>query len=413
MGLFDFFRRGDKRSVTGTRHPRDPELVKLFGAYSPTGVHIDHDRSLSIPTYYACIKVLSEDIAKLPLGLYREVFDTRMKMREHDIHYLVSRRPNKWQTPFEFKQLMAAFKLGKGNAYAEIFVDRKTGQPSDLIPLHPDRVTPFLAPNGQRAYAYQPISGPRRIILQDEMWCWMGLSDDGLRGRSVLEDAALTLGLAYSTMEYGATFFANGATPGGVLTHPGVLGDEAMAQLKKDWKETFQGIRNAHKVAVLEEGLKYEKIQLTSEEAQFIESRKISPVEICQFFRMPPHKVGILDKATFSNIEHQGIEYFTDALLSHLISIEETGHRDLLTDKEKRDHYFKFNPDIILRGDIKTRYEAYRIACGRPWMPPNEVRRKEDMDPIDGLDDVYVPLNMDNPGGNPDNTKKDPESEEQ
>lgn len=407
MGLFNYITPeldailSEKRS--GGHSLRDPALARMFGGpNSASGVHVDETVAMSIPTFYACVKVLSEDIGKLPLCLYRKENDGRYKITDGALNTLISRRPNRWQTPFEFKQQLAVAKLIRGNGYAEIITDRKTGQIGELVPLNPQRVMPFRAPDGSRAYAYQPPNGPRRIILQGEMLHLMGMSDDGMVGRSVLDDAAQTLGLAYSVVEYGAKFFANGAAPGGVLMHPNAIGPEAMENIKKEWTDLFTGFRNAHKLAVLEEGMRYEKIQLSAEDAQFIESRKLSPVDICQFFRMPPHKVGILDKATFSNIEQQSIEYYTDALLSHLVNFEETANRDLLkTEKEQASLYFRFNPDIILRADIKTRYEAYRIATGQPWQTPNETRAKEEMNPLDGLDDVAKPLNMDNPGGNP------------
>ncbi|MCH8275892.1 MAG: phage portal protein [Armatimonadetes bacterium] len=301
-------------------------------------------------------------------------------------------QPNPTQTSYEFREMLMAHVALRGNGYAEIIPT--AGNPvAELIPLHPDRVRPFWAPDKTVAYRYQPLNGPSRIILGAEMFHVRGLGFDGLSGMSPIRLHRETIGEDFAAQEYSARFWANDATPSGVLKIEGTLGDEAQARLRKSWEEQQTGA-NRHRPALLEDGLEYEAIGLTREDAQYVESRKFTGLQIARMFRIQPHLVGILDRATFSNIEAQGIEFVVYTMGPWLRRWEQAARRDLFTAASRRTHFSEFLVDGLLRGDRKARSEFYKTAIINGWMSRNEVRRRENLNRRDGLDEFLVPLNM-------------------
>ena len=223
----------------------------------------------------------------------------------------------------------------------------------------------------------------------------VGLSYDGIKGISPIDQAREAVGLALATEEFGAKFFANGARPGGVLEHPGVLKDPE--KLRESWNKVYQGSRNSHKIAVLEEGVKYKEIGIPPEQAQFLETRKFQINEICRIFRVPPHLIGDLERSTFSNIEHQSIEFVTHTVRPWLVRWEQAIYKCLLNETERQLYYARFNVDGLLRGDFPTRMQGYATARQNGWMSVNDIRKLEDMNSIDaekGGDDYLVNGNM-------------------
>ena len=284
----------------------------------------------------------------------------------------------------------------RGNAYARI-VSANGAPVSALIPLHPDRVRPLPRPvNGRLAYEHWPLDGGREILLQEEILHLRGLSlaGDGVLGLSPIDSLREAVGLALAAETYGARFYRNDARPGIVVKHPGRLSPEAATRLKASWNSQFAGAANAHRTAVLEEGMDVVPIGMTAEQAQFLETRKFQRGEIASIFGVPPHKIGDLERATFSNIEHQAIEVVTDTIRPWAVAWEQALTRDLFTAEMRRTHMVAFNLDGLLRGDIESRYRAYATGRQWGWLSANDVREREDMNRIEGGDLYLAPVNM-------------------
>jgi HK97 family phage portal protein len=237
-------------------------------------------------------------------------------------------------------------------------------------------------------------------LSSDDVLHIPGLGFNGLVGFSPIEMAKNAVGMAMATEEYGAKFFANGAQPQGVLEHPGTVKDPS--KLRETWQSTFGGSSNSNKIAVLEEGLKYVPIAISPEQAQFLETRKFQLNEIARIFRIPPHMIGDLEKSSFSNIEQQSLEFVKYTLDPWIIRWEQSLQRSLFTQQEKKQYFFKFSVDGLLRGDYKSRMEGFAIARQNGWMSTDDIREFEDMDKLpEGMGgDLYLingnmlPLNM-------------------
>lgn len=376
--------------------PRDPVVAQWFGGRtSLSGVAVTHDVALALPTLYACVKLLAETIASLPLSMYKSTATGKEVDPRHPLHTVLHDQPNPWQTSYEWREMMVGHAALRGNAYSEI-VSGHAKPVAELIPLHPDKVNPFIAPDNTLAYKYSPGDGPSRVILWDEMHHIRGLSSDGYVGIDPITLLRDSIGLTKATEDHGAAFFGNGSSPGGVLTHPGKLGD-GVDRLREAWEARHKGPQGSSKVAVLEEGMEWQSIGIEPEKAQFLETRKHQGLEICRLFNIPPHLVQILDNATFSNIEHQGLQFVTHTLRPWLVRWEQAIRRDLQTEAGKKSHFPRFKVEGLLRGDIKSRYEAYKTGRGWGWLSVNDVRDIEDMNRIDGGDQYLVPLNMTTP----------------
>ncbi len=253
-----------------------------------------------------------------------------------------------------------------------------------------------------------PNSGKPMTLTQEEMFHLRGLSSDGLVGRSVIQDYAFqTIGSAIATQEYGARFYANDASPSGVLTTPNKLEDKIRTNVVKSWHEAHSGA-NAHKTALLEQDLKFQPISITNRDAQLLESRRFQVSDIARIFGVPPHKIGDLDRATFSNIEQQNIEFATDTIRPWCVCWEQRIERDLIVENENDDYCAEFNMQGLLRGDTLSRFEAYQIGLQNKIYTPNEVRALENMNPLPGGDETMTMVNTQQPGGDPAQTPKKP-----
>ena len=390
-----------KRTVkrrTGTK-----DALGRFGSWQEifvsTGTHagvpISNETSLQLSTVFACIRNISEDIAKVPLKVYRKTGDGKGRIENHIVSYLLNYQPNPEMTAMDFRQVMTANCLGWGNAYAEIERDVYY-KPIALWPLFPRKVTPRRLATGAIVYEVLQDDGSTKNVASDYMFHMKGLGDDGLVGYNVIQFARESLGLAKAAETFGATYFGNNTVLGGTLTHPENLSQAAQDRLLKNIKERHQGPEKAHNLLILEEGMKFERMIIAPEESQFLETRQFSIPEICRWFRMPPHKVHDLTRATFSNIEHQDLEYVKDCLSAWFRRWEQSIWWKLLTDEEKSSGYYaEHTIEGLLRGDIKSRYSSYQVALGNNnnpgFMTVNEVRSLENLNPVDGGDDLFTP----------------------
>lgn len=367
-----------------------------FGGNSSSGVNVDELRSLQTSAVYACVKILAETVASLPLHLYKRGKDGKNEWAtEHPLFYCLYESPNDEMTSFEFRETMMTSLLLWGNAYARII--RKQGHVTELWFLKPQNmVVERDSQTHKLKYTYSDdIKNETFVYKPSQIMHIKGLSVDGVLGLSPIAQAREAVGLALATEQYGAKFFGNGARPGGVLEHPGILKDPE--KLRDSWNKVYQGTQNSHKVAVLEEGMKYHSIGIAPEDAQFLETRKYQVNEICRIFRVPPHLVGDLERATFSNIEHQSIEFVQHTIRPWLVRWEQAISRSLLDETERTLYFAKFNVDGLLRGDYKSRMQGYAIGRQNGWLSANDIRRLEDMPPIpaeEGGDTYLVNGNM-------------------
>lgn len=363
------------------------------GAVSGSGMTVTPDSAMRVAAVYACVRIISGAVATLPLHIKRRVdARTREDASDASIWQLLRRRPNRWQTPSQFRRMLQAHLLLRGNAYAMIVRSRGTVQA--LIPLHPDRVEITQGDDLALTFLYTRPDGRRLRLSQDEVLHLVGLTLDGVRGVSPIAYARETIGLALAMEEHGATTFRNGARVSGVLKHPQKLGPEAVANLKAGLEAFRAGGDQEGKHLILEEGMDYARIAMTAEDAQWIESRKFSRTDIAMFFGVPPHMIGDTEKSTSwgTGIEQQSIGFVAYTLEDHLTMWEEAIDRDLIGTDDLL--YARFNRAALVKGDIKARWEAY--VKGLQWgvWSPNEIRALEDQNPRDGGDVYYPPPNM-------------------
>ena len=372
--------------------PRASPKNRLYGStYSfffggtASGKTVNERTAMQTTSVYACVRILAETIASLPLNIYRSTGNGKEKAIDHQLYYLLHDEPNPEMTSFVFRETLMSHLLLWGNAYAQIIRDGR-GKVLALYPLLPDRMTVDRTTEGQLYFEYRKDTG--YVILRPEDILHIpGLGFDGLVGYSPIAMAKNAIGMAIATEEYGSKFFANGASPGGVLEHPGVVKDPA--RIRESWNAVYQGSGNAHRIAVLEEGMKFQSIGIPPEQAQFLETRKFQTEEICRIFRVPPHLVANLDKATFSNIEHQSISFVVHTIRPWLVRLEQGMNKALLTPSEKGQYFVGFVVDGLLRGDYASRMQGYAIGIQNGFLSPNDVRTLENMNTIEH-GDIYA-----------------------
>lgn len=350
----------------------------FFFGPTTSGKHVNEKTAMQTTAVYACVRILAETVASLPLHLYRYTSNGKEKAHEHNLYTMLHDEPNTEMTSFVFRETLMSHLLLWGNAYAQIIRDGR-GDVLALYPLLPDRMSVDRTSSGELYYEYRKDTDSS-ILHRDEVLHIPGLGFDGLIGYSPIAMAKDAIGMALATEEYGAKFFANGANPGGVLEHPGVVKDPS--RIRDSWNSVYQGSGNAHRIAVLEEGMKFQSIGIPPEQAQFLETRKFQTEEICRIFRVPPHLVANLDKATFSNIEHQSISFIDNTIMPWVTRIEQSMKKALLNEKEKDKYFIKFNLNGRLRGDAGSRAQFYQIMRQNGVMSANDIRELEEMNMI-------------------------------
>ena len=376
------------------------------GSASAAGIIVNPQTAMQSAAVYSCVQVLAQSIAMLPVNLYQKLGDGSKKIADaHPVFELLHDQPNSYQTSIEFWEMMVASLCLRGNAYA--YINRiGNGKIKELLPLHPDMVRVEMAADFTIRYQVTLPDGTFRHFSNGELFHIRGLTLNGWLGISPIAYAREAIGLALATEKFGGQLFRNGAKMGGVLEHPGHLGEEAYKRLKTTFDEAYSG-ENAHKTAILEEGMKFSKITMTADDSQFLETRKYQRSEIAAIFRVPPHMIGDLERATFSNIEQQSLEFVNFTLMPWLARIEKAIKRDLLLGTDKQKYTAKFNVASLLRGDASSRATYYHNGILDGWMTRNEARQAESelgivLNPIDGLDTPLMPLNMTDGTDDPD-----------
>lgn len=394
MGILQgIFKARDKpkNALGGSRY-------SFFFGNTSAGKAVNEHTAMQMTAVYSCVRILSETLAGLPLHVYRyNDSGGKEKYLKHPLYKLLHDEPNPEMTSFAFRETLMSHLLLWGNAYAQIIRNAR-GEVIALYPLMPNKMTVDRDSKGRLFYLYSRTSDDAPTLGDDsqvylspsEVLHIPGLGFDGLIGYSPIAMAKNAVGLAIATEEYGAKFFANGAAPGGVLEHPGTIKDPQ--KVKESWNAAYQGSQNAHRVAVLEEGMKYQPIGISPEQAQFLETRKFQINEIARIFRVPPHMLADLEKSSFSNIEQQSLEFVKYTLDPWVVRWEQSMCRALLMESEKPIVFIKFNVDGLLRGDYVSRMSGYATARQNGWMSANDIRELENLDriPAEFGGDLYL-----------------------
>ncbi|WP_345969633.1 phage portal protein [Sulfurimonas sp. HSL1-6] len=375
-------------------------LSAMFGGASKSGANVTQKTALEHSTVYACVKIVSESMASLPLSVYRNMTKNgktyKEKALDHPLHFLLHDEPNDDMTSFTWIQVVLIVLLLRGNHYSQI-VRSQAGRIIGIYPLDADRMTVVRLSSGKIGYIYRSESYGEVPLSAEEVLHFIGMSLDGIIGMSAITYNRNTIGMGITLEEFGGTLFKNGAYPSGVVTGEGVreMSDLAFKRFKDSFNEQYHGADNVGKTILLEDGFKFTPITISNKDGQYLESRKFTKAEIAAMFGVPLHKINELDKATFSNIEQQSLEFVIDAIRPWAVRMEKEMKRKLFTPAEKKTYFVRFNLGALLRGDTESRYKAYESAITKGcWMTRNEARELEDLNPIEGLDDIIVPLNF-------------------
>lgn len=350
------------------------------------------DAAMRLTAVYACVRVLCESVSSLPFVLYREADDGAKKaVKTHWLYRLFAVRPNDFQNPMEFREMMQQHCGLRGNAFARIVSDA-SGIVTDLIPIHPDRVTIEMLGDTNWRYIVRNADQTSTTLTRGQVFHLKCMSPDGIVGMNPIAAARDAIATGLSAQDYGMRYFQNDATPGGWIEYPGQFKDDSQKRVfREEWQRQQSG-RNRHKTAILEFGMKYHPIEVSNDDAQFIETRKFSVSEIARLFRIPPHMIGDLEKATFSNIEQQSLEFVIHCLTPWLVRWEEAIRYAFLEPEDGLN--VEFPTRALLRGDAAARATYYHNGILDGWMVRNEARVFEGLNPIEGLDEPLRPLNM-------------------
>src|SRR4030042_1169722 len=426
----------ERRSLEADTPINGTTLLSILGGTpGVTGKVVNPSTAMQLTAVYACVSLLSETFASLPAILYRRLDQGKERAIEHPLYSVLHDIANPEQTSADFRSTMMAHILLWGHCYAEISRNG-AGAVKALWPITPTRVRPFR--NSRNALMYQitlpndPSSGAgssTQNLSADRV-----LHVSGLLGLSPIGQAREALGLTMAAEEYGARFFSNDSTPGGVLEHPGQLSPEAQERLRTTVENQTRGLSNKHRLMILEEGMKWTAIGLPPEDSQFLETRKFQVSEIARIFRVPPHMIGDVERSTSwgTGIEQQNIGFVVYSLRSWLVRWEQEGNNTRLSEEERKNYFVEYLVDGLLRGDITSRYRAYSIARQNGWMNGNEIRDLENQNQAKGLDTYLVNGNMtpvdkagtqpptpaakpidDNPDDNPDDNQDDNQEDNQ
>ena len=391
MGILSFFDRF--RSSSGDRSAGGDFWFEPVSTRSHSGIRVSHDSALRLAAVYACVRVLAETMASLPLIVYKKRPDGgKDRVTDHWLYRVLAERPNRFQNPFEWREMLQGHMALRGNAYNQI-ITNAMGEIVELMPLHPDRIRMEVLPSGEYRYRFKDRFGQESVLPRGEVWHLRGLSSDGLMGMSPIELSRESIGMALAAQDYGARFFANDAKPtGGWIEFPGSFKDN---EAKKVFRESYQHAQsgaNRGKVLVLENGMKFHEVGITNKDAQFLELRKFQITDIARLFRVPPHMIADLDRATFSNIEQQSLEFVMHTMTPWAERWEASIESELLLDDETLEIEFDFAN--LMRGDAASRAAYYQSGIQNGWLTRNEARIAENLNPLDGLDEPLRPLNM-------------------
>lgn len=391
-----------RNQISGThieiRTPQELEEALRQGTLSSSGQAVNVESALRIAAVFACVRIISGAVGNMPTHIKRRIDErTRSNATDHSLWKVFHRRPNQWQKPAQFKRMMQAHVLLRGNAYA--FISRGVGgRVLTLTPLNPDRMKVRQLKTMELEYLYTHKNGRKETFPQRDILHLAGLSLNGITGLSVISYAREAIGLSAAMENHGATVFRNGANVSGALKFPkgAEISAEQHERLKAEFEEFRAGGAREGRVILLEDGLEYQQMALTAEDAQWLEARKFARGDIAMFFGVPPHMIGDTDKQTSwgTGLENQSQAFVTYTLEDYLVMWEEALAADCLDETGDVDIYVRFQRNALVRGDLKARWDAYKSGLQWGVYSPNKVLEMEDENPRDGGDIYYPPPNM-------------------
>jgi len=357
--------------------------VSGYGGYgtSSSGATVSPHTAMCVSAVFACVQVISQTVGQLPIVLYRRTPKGKERAVNHPLFHLVGARPNKFNHSMAFREMLTAHTCLRGNGFA--FINRVGGgRIYELLPLEASAVGINRDPRTwEITYTVSQKDGINGIYGPKDIFHLMDMTLNGYSGVSRLTYARESVGLSMSTEKFGAQLFKNGAKMGGILKYGKFFKDaETGRKVAESFDDRTNG-ENAHRTILLEDGLEWEKITMTSEDAQFLATRQFQIPEIARFYRMPLHKIQDMSASTNNNIEQQALEFLSDTMAPWLERWCQSMNTQLLTESEQKEYYFKFDIDDLLRPDMKSRYEAYASGIASRILNPNECRDWEDLDP--------------------------------
>lgn len=381
---------------------RDPALVQLFGGRDVmAGVDVNEKTALNLSTVWACVRLISESKASMPIDIVRAESSDHHTVVADIPQAEVLKNPNPHMTAFSFHECQLAHALLWGNSFGEIVRDEPgdaNSTPREIWPLTPDRVFPFY--DERHELKYRVIMNPEtgedeRVLEPHEVLHVPGLGFDGIRGYSVVTMARECIGLGLATERYGAAFFGNSSIPSGFLKSPGTMSEKARKNLRESFEQEHRGPLNARRLGILEEGVEWQQTSIPPEDAQFLGTREFGVVEVCRWFRTQPHLVQHLANATFTNIEHQGLDYIRYCLGPWLVRYEQEYNRKLFNRAERKIYHTRHNTHKLASGDTNSRFQAYSAARNGGWYTVNDILREEGKNTIGPEGDLLLtPANM-------------------
>lgn len=377
------------------RSPGSDFWFQPVGLRTSSGAMVTTDTAMRHSAVYACVRVHAESMAVLPFRLYRRKKGGRGRelVTDHWLYQRFARRPNRYQTPFAWREMLQGHLSLRGNAYCEI-IEGPRGEIAELLPLHPDRVKIELLDNGSWRYRHTNAAGSERVLRRDQVWHLRGLMDDGIVGLNPIEMNREAVGGAIAAAQYANRFWANDAKPtSGWIEFPGKFDTTEAKRSFRAGLQAQQSGANRHKTMVLDMGMKYHEVGISNKDSQFIEARQFSVGDIARIFRTPPHKIGDLSRSTNNNIEHQSLEFWTDTMLPWTERWESSIECDLLGDEDE-ELEVEFDYRRLLRGDSTSRGAYLRAMVLSGIFTPNEARDEEGKNPLEGLDEPLIPTNM-------------------
>jgi len=384
----------EKRSVQDAdlspiRNPKQ-WLLDVFGQSSSAGKNVTEETAVNLSAVWACVRILGNFVGMPPWSVYKlEANGNKMKDANHPINSLIHSEPNTFMTSFSWRRVMQIHASLWGNGYSIIHRD-KYGRVGELeLVDHPTKVRVFKYKNR----LWYEVKGYDLPFAASEIFHIAGPGYDGISGKSMLSVAREAVGFGLAVQEFGSRFFANGSNMDGVLSVPGKLDAAVRDRIKDDWEKKYTGLDKSHGIGILEGGLQYTRIGIPPEDSQFLQSREFSQEEIARFFDIPPHKIALMKNATYTNIEHQAMEFMTDTMMPWYIAWEQEADRKLFAEREKGRQYTKFNLAAYMRGDAKSRAQFMRVMTDSGIMSINEARALEDMNKIDNGDKHLVQVN--------------------
>jgi HK97 family phage portal protein len=370
-------------------------LVRGFGSTS-SGAVVTPDVAMNVATVYACVRIIAESAAMLPLGLYQELAERKKrKDSNHPVYTLIRDQPNSWQTAFEWREGLFVDALTRGNGYSRIVMDRN-GVVQALLPMRARDVS-VLQDDDDRLWYHWSSPRGHIVLPQGEVFHLRGLGD-GPVGKSPLAAYRESVGGAIAAEQFSNAMFRNGAQIGGFVKVPEKMTPDGKTNLLRWLEQRHQGFQNAMRVGLLDAGSEWVTTQFPPKDLMLLELRKYLRTEIASIFRVPPHMIGDLDRSTNNNIEQQAREFIDFSLAPWLVRFEQAALRDLLSRRERGTRYFRHNVNALLRGDMKARADFYSKGRQWGWLSTNDVREYEDLDEVDGGDRYLEPVNMHVPG---------------